>query len=322
MFDLLTLESRVIYSWPCGCRVDRKSWHICDRNKEDKKNNFLPSKHVYYRYTHYHNRYKAHTDALDQESRIKRTILNKMEVLERKVISSDFSWVKDGLYKLFRSRRVLSNLYPFAYYMFGEESILLKDGITNLQRYEHIETELLDPLPTNIHRIVPYSTHGIEKAMSVCNTMSSYSTSKGWKSNTMVVLETKQTLFELHQDQLENFVEKLCNLLEEPFHLYDEDRIMEIRREVTNLSSVSDTLCKHLYEHIETELLDPLPTNIHRIVPYSTHGIEKAMSVCNTMSSYSTSKGWKSNTMIVIVGLRYLEHAYTVTLMNNGYNII
>ncbi|PWA87218.1 Zinc finger, C6HC-type [Artemisia annua] len=84
-----------------------------------------------------------------------------MEVLERKVISSDFSWVKDGLYKLFRSRRV--------------------------------------------------------------------------------VLETKQTLFELHQDQLENFVEKLCNLLEEPFHLYDEDRIMEIRREVTNLSSVSDT---------------------------------------------------------------------------------
>lgn len=192
MFDLLTLESRVIYSWPCGCRVDRKSWHICDRNKEDKKNNFLPSKHVYYRYTHYHNRYKAHTDALDQESRIKRTILNKMEVLERKVISSDFSWVKDGLYKLFRSRRVLSNLYPFAYYMFGEESILLKDGITK------------------------------------------------------VVLETKQTLFELHQDQLENFVEKLCNLLEEPFHLYDEDRIMEIRREVTNLSSVSDTLCKHL----------------------------------------------------------------------------
>ncbi|GKA71142.1 RING/U-box superfamily protein [Tanacetum coccineum] len=143
----------------------------------------------------------------------------------------DFLWVKDGLCKLFRLRRTLSNSYPFAFYMFGDESILFKDGITKED------------------------------------------------------LQIKQTSFEFHQDHLEKTVEKLCNILEEPFHLYGEERIMELEQEVTNLSSVSDNLCKHLYEHIETELLGSQQSDVHSIVSYSTKGIEKAMSRCNIMSS-------------------------------------
>ncbi|PWA56959.1 RING/U-box superfamily protein [Artemisia annua] len=172
------------------------------------------------------------------ESRIKRTILNKMEVLDRNILPlSGFLWVKYGVYQLFRSRRVLCNSYPFAFYMFGDESILLKDGIT------------------------------------------------------MEELETKQIFFEFQQHQLEEYVEKLSNILEKPFHLYGEDIILEIKREVTNLSSISDRLCKHLYELIETVLLGSLQFKIHSIVPYSTHGIEKTMPGGNIMSSYSTSKG-------------------------------
>lgn len=44
----------------------------------------------------------------------------------------DFSWVSNGLYRLFRSRRVLSYSYPFAFYMFGEE--IFKDEMSKEER--------------------------------------------------------------------------------------------------------------------------------------------------------------------------------------------
>lgn len=82
---------------------------------------------------HYHNRYKAHTDSFKLESKLKESILDKVSAAEeREIRLKDFSWVNNGLYRLFRSRRVLSYSYPFAFYMFGEE--LFNDEMTNEER--------------------------------------------------------------------------------------------------------------------------------------------------------------------------------------------
>lgn len=79
---------------------------------------------------HYHNRYKAHIDSMKQEATLKETIQAKIAASESKDSSKikDYSWVTNGLVRLFRSRRVLSYSYPFAYYMFGDE--LFKDEMT------------------------------------------------------------------------------------------------------------------------------------------------------------------------------------------------
>jgi ariadne-1 len=78
---------------------------------------------------HYHNRYKAHTDSLKQESKLKGDIQGKISISENKESKiKDYSWVINGLNRLFRSRRVLSYSYPFAFYMFGDE--IFKDEMT------------------------------------------------------------------------------------------------------------------------------------------------------------------------------------------------
>lgn len=140
---------------------------------------------------HYHNRYKAHTDSFKLESKLKGTIQDKVSVLEeRESKLRDFSWVHNGLNRLFRSRRVLSYSYPFAFYMFGDE--LFKDEMTNEER------------------------------------------------------EIKQNLFEDQQQQLEANVEKLSKFLEAPFDEYSEDKVMETRMQVINLTGITDSLCQKM----------------------------------------------------------------------------
>ncbi|KAL7585564.1 probable E3 ubiquitin-protein ligase ARI2 isoform X1 [Lactuca sativa] len=215
------------FCWLCGGATGRDhTWsnitgHSCGRYKEDREKKSERAKRDLYRYMHYHNRYKAHTDSFKQESRLKETIKEKVRILEEKDSRlRDFSWVTNGLYRLFRSRRALSYSYPFAFYMFGEE--LFKDEMTKED------------------------------------------------------MEIKQHLFEDQQQQLETNVEKLSKFIEEPFDQYPEDRIMEIRMQVINLSVITDTLCKKMYECIETDLLGSLQFGIHNIAPYYSKGIEKA----------------------------------------------
>lgn len=140
---------------------------------------------------HYHNRYKAHTDSFKLESKLKETVSEKVSISEEKDSTlRDFSWVNNGLYRLFRSRRVLSYSYPFAFYMFGDE--LFKDEMTKEER------------------------------------------------------DIKQYLFEDQQQQLESNVERLSKFLEEPFDQYPDDKVMEIRMQVINLTVITDDLCKKM----------------------------------------------------------------------------
>ncbi|KAL7156716.1 hypothetical protein ABFS83_02G027300 [Erythranthe nasuta] len=215
------------FCWLCGGATGRDhTWssiadHSCGRYKEDTEKKSERAKRDLYRYMHYHNRYKAHTDSFKQESRLKEAIKEKVSNLEERDSKlRDFSWVTNGLYRLFKSRRALSYSYPFAFYMFGND--LFKGEMTKKE------------------------------------------------------CEIKQHLFEDQQQQLESNVEKLSKILEEPFDEYPEEKIMQIRMQVINLSEITDSLCKKTYECVENELLGSLCYTTHHIAPYHSKGIEKA----------------------------------------------
>ncbi|KVI01962.1 Zinc finger, C6HC-type, partial [Cynara cardunculus var. scolymus] len=203
----ITVHTKPCPNWLCGGATGRDhTWsnitgHSCGRYKEDREKKSERAKRDLYRYMHYHNRYKAHTDSFKQESRLKETIRDKVAVLESKDSQlRDFSWVTNGLYRLFRSRRSLSYSYPFAFYMFGDE--LFNDEMTkeDLEIKQHLfedqqqqletnveklskfieepfdqypddrimdirmQTDLLGSLQFGIHNIAPYYSKGIEKA--------------------------------------------------------------------------------------------------------------------------------------------------------------
>ncbi|GLT85877.1 hypothetical protein SLE2022_040500 [Rubroshorea leprosula] len=221
------------FCWLCGGATGRDhTWsriagHSCGRYKEDREKKTERAKRDLYRYMHYHNRYKAHTDSFKLESKLKETVLEKVSISEeRESRLRDFSWVTNGLYRLFRSRRVLSYSYPFAFYMFGDE--IFRDEMTIEGR------------------------------------------------------EIKQHLFEDQQQQLESNVEKLSKFLEEPFDQYADDKVMEIRMQVINLTVIIDELCKKMYDCIENDLLCSIQVGNHSIAPYKSKGIEKAseLSAC------------------------------------------
>lgn len=128
-----------MYSWLCGTATGSDhtyrsiAGHSCGRYQDDKEKQMERAKRDLDRYTHYHHRYKAHTDSSKLEDKLRDTILKKVSKSEKRELKlKDFSWVTNGLDRLFRSRRVLSYSYAFAYYMFGEE--LFKDEMTPEER--------------------------------------------------------------------------------------------------------------------------------------------------------------------------------------------
>lgn len=223
------------FCWLCGSSTGRPhSWtaidgHSCGRYAEEELKKTESAKSDLKRYTHYHNRYKAHYDSSKLESELSDTIKEKIKTLEEREEKEsafvDCSWIVNGLHRLFRSRQVISYSYPFAYYMFGD---LFKDEMTKEERI------------------------------------------------------MKQNLFEDQQQQLEEHVEKLSMIINEPFHTYSADKVSETRMKIINLSLLVDDLCKSLYECIENDLLGRLPRASHTIAPYNSKGVGKAseLSVC------------------------------------------
>ncbi|KAH0940727.1 hypothetical protein HID58_000364 [Brassica napus] len=232
-----------LVSWLCGGATGKEhtyrsiAGHSCGRYEDDKERQMERAKRDLDRYTHYHHRYKAHTDSSKLEDKLRNTILEKVSNSEKKELKlKDFTWVTNGLNRLFRSRRILSYSYAFAYYMFGEE--LFKDEMSSSER------------------------------------------------------EMKKNLFEDQQQQLEGNVEKLSQLLEEPFDDFSDDKVMDVRIHVINLSVAVDSLCKKMYECIENDLLGSLQSGIHNIAPYSSKGIEQA---AEFHASWSSSKALDSS---------------------------
>ncbi|CAH9100336.1 unnamed protein product [Cuscuta epithymum] len=149
------------FCWLCGGATGLKhTWetidsHTCGRYKENKEEDIANAKKKLLRYTHYYNRYKAHTDSLKAEAGLEQRLQQRVLNLESRVMWSlkDFSWVMKGYYRLFQSRQILSHSYPFAYYVFGEE--LVENDMT--QREQEIKQNLFEDqqqqLETNTERL-------------------------------------------------------------------------------------------------------------------------------------------------------------------------
>ncbi|XP_042061223.1 probable E3 ubiquitin-protein ligase ARI1 isoform X1 [Salvia splendens] len=88
--------------------------------------------------------------------------------------------------------------------------------------------------------------------------------------------ELKWHFFEDQQQQLESNVEKLSEILEEPFDEYGDEQVRQIRIQVIDLSVITDSLCRRMYECIENDLLGSLQYTVQIIAPYQSKGIEKA----------------------------------------------
>lgn len=167
------------YSWLCGGATGREhtwssiSGHSCGRYKEESEQKAERAKRDLYRYMHYHNRYKAHTDSFKLESKLKESIQEKISISEeRESMLRDFSWVNNGLSRLFRSRRVLSYSYPFAFYMFGDE--LFKDEMTEAEREikQHLFEDQQQQLEANVEKLSkfleePFDQYTKDKVMEI-----------------------------------------------------------------------------------------------------------------------------------------------------------
>ncbi|XP_057788269.1 probable E3 ubiquitin-protein ligase ARI2 isoform X1 [Salvia miltiorrhiza] len=167
------------FCWLCGGATGRDhTWshianHSCGRYKEDGEKKAERAKRDLYRYMHYHNRYKAHTDSFKQESRLRETIKEKVSNLEaRDSALRDFSWVTNGIHRLFRSRRALSYSYPFAFYMFGNE--FFKDEMTKKDRElkQHLFEDQQQQLESNVEKLSkfleePFDEYPEEQVMKI-----------------------------------------------------------------------------------------------------------------------------------------------------------
>jgi len=236
------------FCWLCGGATGRDhtythiTGHSCGRYEKDREKKTELAKRYLYRFMHYHSRYKAHMDSFIRESKLVGTLKKMVVNLEKKGSTiREFSWVRNGLYRLLRSRRVLCYSYPFAFMMFGDD--LFKDEMTKQER------------------------------------------------------EIKQHLFEDQQQQFEAYVEKLSSFMYEPFDQVAEDKAIETRMQIINLSVITDNLCRKMYECIEKDLLGSLQFGIHNIAPYHSKGIEKAtkLSVCRNPNVTNTHKRQSTN---------------------------
>ncbi|EOA25584.1 hypothetical protein CARUB_v10018931mg [Capsella rubella] len=129
------------FCWLCGGATGRDhsfksiAGHSCGRYNDDNVRQMERAKRDLNRYTHYHYRYKAHTDSSKLEDKLRKSILEKAvlnsETKDQSVFK-EYSWITDAVNRLFRSRRILSYSYPFAFYMFGEE--LFEDDMSDEER--------------------------------------------------------------------------------------------------------------------------------------------------------------------------------------------
>ncbi|KAG8368283.1 hypothetical protein BUALT_Bualt15G0029200 [Buddleja alternifolia] len=158
------------FCWLCGGATGRvHTWsnianHSCGRYKESSEKTAERAKRDLYRYMHYHNRYKAHIDSCKQESRLRETVKEKISNLEEKDSNlRDFSWVTNGLYRLFRSRRALSYSYPFAFYMFGDDLFTGEMTKKESEIKQHLFEDQQQQLESNVEKLSKFLEEPFDK---------------------------------------------------------------------------------------------------------------------------------------------------------------
>jgi ariadne-1 len=132
--------------------------HDCGRYKEPEKTADQEKRYLL-RYKHYYNRYKAHENSFTFESKLKGITQEKIAIFEEKHSQwekselRDYSWVNNGFSSLLRSRRILSYLYAFAFYMFGDE--LFKDQMSKAEKEikQNLFEDQQQQLEANVERL-------------------------------------------------------------------------------------------------------------------------------------------------------------------------
>ncbi|CAM8997572.1 unnamed protein product [Rhodiola kirilowii] len=159
--NIVTCVCGQAFCWLCG-GAGGHTWayirsHKCGPYKEAAQKKAECAKHDFYRHMHYRSRYKAHTDSFLLESKLKDLIRMKVSISEENASTlKDFSWAMNGLYRLFRSRRVLSFSYPFSYFMFGED--LFSEKMTKEEREikQNLFEDQQQQLEENIEKLSKY----------------------------------------------------------------------------------------------------------------------------------------------------------------------
>ncbi|KAL2927504.1 putative E3 ubiquitin-protein ligase ARI1 [Bienertia sinuspersici] len=190
--------------WKC---LQAKSYnHECGRYVEPGEEIELSRKSLH-RYIHYYDHFIAHRNSLKLETKLEKSVRERISSSEKETGLLDFSWLEKGVRLLFRSRRVLSYSYAFAYYMFGDE--LFRDDMNkevrkikqnlfedhqqqfeaNVEKFSRLIEEPFDKyceedikavrskvvscLHYNQHNIAPYRSDGVERASELSASLSS-----------------------------------------------------------------------------------------------------------------------------------------------------
>lgn len=151
--NLMTCICGQHFCWLCGGATGvSHTWttidgHSCGKFKEEKVRQMERAKRDLKRYTHYYHQYRSHTDSSKQEFKLRESVREKVASLSEKTHKSEQKWASNGADLLFRSRKVLSYTYVFAFYMFGEE--LFKDEMSDEERemkkilFENLQQQLI-----------------------------------------------------------------------------------------------------------------------------------------------------------------------------------
>ncbi|PIN15840.1 putative E3 ubiquitin ligase [Handroanthus impetiginosus] len=148
------------FCWLCGNATGLEhTWtrianHECGRYKDEHGQEIERARKELWRYTHYYNRYQAHTESLKAEENMKEKLHQKVAALEsREFKTKDYIWVLSGHYRLTRARQILLYSYPFAYFMFGDE--LFKNEMSSEENTikQNLFEDQQQQLETNIERL-------------------------------------------------------------------------------------------------------------------------------------------------------------------------
>ncbi|KAK1395057.1 RBR-type E3 ubiquitin transferase [Heracleum sosnowskyi] len=158
--NLVTCICGQHFCWLCGGATGWKhTWesiegHSCGSFKDDSNKSAGDTKRDLHRFTHYLSRYKAHKDSLKKETELRETIEKKIENLKESYSNSrDLSWITNGLYRLFRSRRALAYSYPFAFYMFGDDLFQDEMNQTERERKQLLFEDLQQQFETHVEKL-------------------------------------------------------------------------------------------------------------------------------------------------------------------------
>jgi ariadne-1 len=97
------------------------------------------------RYIHYYDRFRNHEHSLDLESKLFKTIRQKLTRNEQQVSKHDIQVIERAFDILLKCRQTLTYTYPFAYYLIkNNQSIVFEQNQADLERACEELSELLE----------------------------------------------------------------------------------------------------------------------------------------------------------------------------------